>query len=76
MKVLFATIVLAFSTTTAFAGGNSANAKAMVSKIQELGGNIAPSVSGKNADKGDSGWGNVGSRATTGTQVSKSGKNK
>jgi len=74
MKIAIATTVLLLTTSTAMAGGNSANAKAMVGKIQELGGNIAPTVSGKNAAKGDSGWGNAGSRLTTGTQVSKSGK--
>lgn len=77
MKIVFAIVVLVAGSTAVFAEGhkgNSSAAKAMVEQIQALGGNIAPTVSGQNAADGDSGWGNAGSRATTGTQVSKSGK--
>ncbi|SDM00406.1 hypothetical protein [Aliiruegeria lutimaris] len=77
MKLMIATIAGAaiLTVSTAFAQGNSDAAKAMVESIKTNGANIAPSVSGKNASgKGDSGWGNAGSRLTTGTQVSKSGK--
>ena len=71
-----AAILLAASSTFALANGNSDNAKTMVQNIQTLGGSIAPTVSGTNAiAKGDSGWGNAGSRVTSGgAQVSKSGK--
>jgi hypothetical protein len=75
MKTIFATVASAalLAGSAAFAQGNSDAAKGMVDSIQENGGDIAPSVSGKDS-RGDSGWGNAGSRATTGTQVSKSGK--
>ena len=79
MKVLLTTAALTVAmASTAFAGGHQGNraaAAAMVEQIQTLGADIAPTVSGQNAAKGDSGWGNAGSRITTGgTQVSKSGK--
>ena len=67
----------AFATGHAQAPGNSGNAKTMVQSIKDNGANIAPTVSGKNAAApGDSGWGNAGSRVTSGgtAQVSKSGK--
>ena len=67
MKVLFATIVLAFSTTTAFAGGNSANAKAMAENIKTYGGNLATAVKANgpfDQGKGQRGWGNAGSALT------------
>jgi hypothetical protein len=40
-------------------------------------GGIAPSVSGQNAPGGpsNSGWGNAGSEATTGTSVARGGRN-
>jgi hypothetical protein len=77
MRTMFVTAATAalLTASATFAQGNSDAAKGMVDSIQENGGDIAPSVSGKNASaRGDSGWGNAGSRATTGTQVSKSGK--
>jgi hypothetical protein len=73
-----AAALVAFSApafATGHAPGNSGNAKAMVQSIKDNGADIAPTVSGKNAAaRGDSGWGNAGSRVTTGAQVSKSGK--
>ena len=87
MKIVIATIALALTTTSAVAGGNSANAKAMVENIKTFGGNTARDLRPGGAleqEPGNTGWGNAGSAATgsgalggdftKGGQVSKSGK--
>ncbi len=92
-KVVYAAVavVVAMSGTAAFAGGNSANAKAMTENIKTFNGNTAAALrpgSGSDFEQlpGNTGWGNAGSFATgaglvgegftSGGQVSKSGKRK
>jgi|GEM_PF-2695742 len=89
MKIIIAACIVAFGTAPAIAGGNSANAKAMVENIKTYGGNTARALrpgSGTIFEQapGNTGWGNAGSAATgagalggdfaPGGQVSKSGK--
>lgn len=57
-----AAISLAAFAAPAFAGGNSETARglaATVSGTPGVAGDVAPGVSGQNADKGASGWGNA-----------------
>lgn len=80
MKIVIAlsALLIASAGTAAFANGNSSNAQTMVTNIQATPKGIASALSGKpnGAAAGDSGWGNIGSRFTSGgtAQVSKSGK--
>ena len=74
LKIVFASALVLTSTGMAMAsGGNSAAAQAMAAVLKAVPGTgaAAPTVSGKNAVAGDSGWGNAGSRLVVGTQVSR-----
>jgi hypothetical protein len=73
----------AFAAGPAAAQSSNSNAGAAQGMADVLSGTpgiggIAPSVSGKNAPGGpsNSGWGNTGSKATTGTSVSRGGRDK
>jgi hypothetical protein len=80
--VMSAAIILAATGGLAIAGPANSNAGAAKNMAETLSGTpgigaAAPTVSGNNAidgDKSDSGWGNAGSRAVAGEQVSR-GKN-
>ena len=82
MKTVIAlsALLIASTGTAALANGNSSNAQTMVTNIQGTPKGIASDLSGKpnGTAAGDSGWGNIGSRATSDgeAQVSKSGKSK
>ena len=71
MKIILASAALAaLVSAPAFAQGNSGTARDMADVLSGspgIGG-IAPSVSGQ-GQRSNSGWGNAGSEATTGTSV-------
>lgn len=74
--VVLSTTALMALTAPVLANGNSGAARNMAATLSGTPGigGAAPTVSGKNAAKGDSGWGNAGSRDVAGEQVSRGKK--
>ncbi|WP_170387251.1 hypothetical protein [Ruegeria atlantica] len=77
--LLSSVTILVVTAGLANAGSENSNASAARNMADTLSstpgiGGAAPTVSGKNAAKGDSGWGNAGSREVSGQQVSRGKK--